>query len=75
MSLDSNVGQLFHGFSKLTREERFSRLLALGAMTPDDVSYLKQGGERDTNLADKLVENVIGYFQLPLGVAVHFCID
>ncbi len=75
MSLANNASQLFQGFSKLAREERFQRLLALGALTPEDISYLRQGGIQDTNLADKLIENVIGYFQLPLGVATNFCID
>lgn len=70
-----DANQLFQGFSKLDREERFKRLVALGAMTPDDVSFLRQGGGLDVNLADKLIENAIGYFQLPLGVATYFCID
>ena len=73
--LTNNTSQLFQGFSKLTRDERFQRLLAMGAMTPEDVLYLRQGGVQDTPLADKLIENVIGYFQLPLGVATNFCID
>lgn len=75
MSLAENASQLFSGFSKLSREQRFERLLAMGAMTSDDVSYLRQGGMQDANLADQLIENVIGYFQLPLGVATNFCID
>lgn len=74
MSL-TNANQLFQGFSKLTREERFQRLLALGAMTPEDVLFLRQGGIQEMTLADKLIENVIGYFQIPLGVATNFCID
>ena len=75
MSLVNNASQLFQGFSKLAREERFHRLLALGAITPEDVVYLREGGVQDANLADKLIENVIGYFQIPLGVATNFCID
>ena len=75
MPLVNNASQLFQGFSKLAREERFQRLLAMGAMTQDDVQYLRKGGIQDTHLADKLIENVIGYFQLPLGVATNFCID
>lgn len=75
MSLIENASQLFQGFSRLTREERFQRLLAMGAMTKDDVAFLSQGGVHDINLADKFIENVIGYFQLPLGVATNFCID
>ena len=75
MPLIENASQLFQGFSKLDREARFKRLIDLGALTADDVNYLIQGGVKDSNLADKLIENVIGYFQIPLGVATHFCID
>ena len=43
MSLAPNASDLFHGFSKLTRQERFQRLLTLGALTSDDVAYLNKG--------------------------------
>lgn len=75
MSLATNADALFKGFSKLSQEERFNRLLTLGALTPEDISFLKQGGVKEAGLADKLIENVIGYFQLPLGVATNFNID
>lgn len=75
MSLTPNASALFQGFSKLTREERFQRLLALGAITPEDITYLSNGGVDNLDMADKLIENVIGYFQIPLGVATNFCID
>ena len=67
--------ELFDGFSKLTRVERFQKLLDLGALTADDIEYLQNGGIQTPELADKFIENVIGYFQLPLGVAVNFCMD
>lgn len=66
---------LFQGFSKLTREERFVRLQEMGALTRDDVKFLSGGGIKDIDLAEKFIENVIGYFQLPLGVATNFRID
>lgn len=75
MSLIKNADQLFQGFSKLTREERFQRLCAMGALTQDEVGYLLNGGLESMTLADKLIENVIGYFQLPLGVATNVCVD
>lgn len=75
MPLAPNTNELFRGFSKLSREERFKRLLALGAITHEDINFLKNGGVKDLNLADKLIENVIGYFQLPLGVATNFNIN
>ncbi|MGQ3889943.1 hydroxymethylglutaryl-CoA reductase, degradative [Legionella sp. CNM-1927-20] len=75
MPISKEAGKLFQGFSRLTREERFERLVQLGALTVEDLNYLNRGGVQDTVLADKLIENVIGYFQLPLGVATNFCID
>lgn len=65
----------FKGFSKLTREERYKRLMEMGALTAEDATYLQQGGLKDMSLAEKFVENVIGYFQLPLGVATNFFMD
>jgi len=65
----------FDGFSKLTREQRFERLVAQGALFPEDITYLNQGGIQDSQLAERLIENALGYFQLPLGVATNFCID
>ncbi len=66
---------LFQGFSKLTREQRFNRLIEMGALKREDVKFLSQGGIKDFTLAENFIENVIGYFQLPLGVATNFCID
>ncbi len=67
--------KLFKGFSKLNKEDRFKRLQKMGALSSDDVKFLRNGGLKDTSLAEKFVENVIGYFQLPLGVATNFRID
>lgn len=66
---------MFHGFSKLSQEERFQKLIELGLLTQEDKVYLSRGGIQTTQLANKLIENVIGYFQLPLGIATHFKID
>jgi len=73
--LDNVSHSLLTGFSKLTRKERFQRLLELGALTADDVFYLNQGGIKDIHLAEHFIENAIGYFQLPLGVAPNIRID
>lgn len=68
-------GQLFKGFSKLSREQRFQRLQDMGALTAEDIAFLNQGGVQSLNLAEDLVENVIGYMQIPLGVAANLHID
>ncbi|MGE0762132.1 MAG: hydroxymethylglutaryl-CoA reductase, degradative [Bdellovibrionales bacterium] len=67
--------EMFNGFSKLSREERFERLLRLGVLSTDDVAFLERGGLQSPELAEKFIENVLGYFQLPYGVATNFVID
>ena len=74
-NIDKKRESLFKGFSRLTMAERFSRLIEMGALTQTDVKYLKSGGIKKPDLAEKFIENVIGYFQIPLGVATNFCID
>lgn len=72
---DTQIDDLFAGFSKLNREERYARLMQMGAISPEEVAYLQNGGLQDCHLAEHLIENVIGHFQVPLGVATNFCID
>jgi hydroxymethylglutaryl-CoA reductase len=72
---DLQLADLFRGFSKLSREERLKTLMQAGILQPSDVDYLQKGGMKDFSLGEKFIENVIGYFQLPLGVATNFRID
>jgi hydroxymethylglutaryl-CoA reductase len=69
------LSEIFKGFSKLDRDERLQALIEIGALNEGDVTYLKEGGLQDTSLGEKFIENVIGYFQIPLGVATNFNID
>jgi hydroxymethylglutaryl-CoA reductase len=69
------LSDIFKGFSKLTRRERLSALHETGVLEARDVDYLEKGGLKDTALGEKFIENVIGYFQIPLGVATNFRID
>ncbi len=66
--------ELFQGFSKLSRKERYERLMLMGALSADDVRHLSHGN-LDPSLAETFIENVIGSFQIPLGVATNFVID
>lgn len=74
MSL-KNTALHFQGFSKLSREDRFQRLLQMGALTTEDLHFINHHGIKDINLAEKLIENALGYFQMPLGVATNFRMD
>jgi hydroxymethylglutaryl-CoA reductase len=72
---ESAFGGVLQGFAKLPRDERFKRLVEVGALTEAESQALKAGGLKDMSLAEKFIENVIGYFQIPLGVATNFRID
>lgn len=67
--------QLFQGFSKLDRDERLRRLMEMGALSYEDVRFLRAGANVPIELAEKFIENVLGYFQMPLGVATNFVVD
>ncbi len=63
------------GFYKLSIEERLKVVKEFANLTDEEVSLLKKQSALDLNLADKMVENAIGTFPLPLGVAVNFLIN
>ncbi len=64
-----------NGFSKLSQAERYEKLVEVGALSEQEAQHLRAGGLKDSQLAEKFIENVIGYFQVPLGVATNFRID
>src|SRR5687768_14199742 len=74
MKGQKDLRDLFSGFSRLPRHERLQRLQEMGALDTSDVEFLTHG-ELRPELAENFIENVIGYFQIPLGVAANFVID
>jgi hydroxymethylglutaryl-CoA reductase len=61
------------GFYKLPPEERLKVIVEMTGLSCDDVSQLAAG--LGVEQADRMVENVIGTFQVPLGIATNFIID
>ena len=74
-TIKKKLAEIYKGFSKFSYSERLDLLKDADIISRQDINYLKQGGLQDIGLAEKFVENVIGYFQLPLGVATNFNID
>lgn len=70
-----SLAEIFKGFSKYAYLDRLNLLKEAEVISDQDMNYLKNGGIQDVGLAEKFVENVIGYFQLPMGVATNFNID
>jgi hydroxymethylglutaryl-CoA reductase len=73
--IKTKLANIFKGFSKFTYLERLKLLNEADVLSDQDMAYLKNGGLQDVGLAEKFVENVIGYFQLPMGVATNFKIN
>ncbi|MEM4366714.1 MAG: hydroxymethylglutaryl-CoA reductase, degradative [Candidatus Anstonellales archaeon] len=63
----------FSGFYKLSVEQRLSAIKEYAGLSEEEVSILRKG--LGVKRADKMVENVVSTFTLPLGFAVNFVIN
>jgi len=64
------------GFYKLPIAERVKVLQDRAGLTPEEAElYLTPGRGLALEQADRIIENVVGVFPLPLGVAVNFLIN
>ncbi len=61
------------GLYKLPPAERLKAVAAASGLSPEAIEQINSGLKIDQ--ADKMVENVIGLMQVPLGVATNFVID
>lgn len=74
-STSGTASNLMEGFHRLSRCERLERLQRMCGLSSEDLAVLT--GERPFSLdvAEHLIENVVGIFPMPIGVATHFEID
>ncbi len=63
------------GFYKLSLEDRLSEVKEFADLSDEEVNIIAQTGSLDGGVADQMIENVVGTFELPLGVAINFLID
>jgi hydroxymethylglutaryl-CoA reductase len=62
------------GFYRLGVSERLSIVKDFAGLTDEEVNLL-QTSKMGLLIADKMIENVIGTFELPLGIATNFLIN
>lgn len=62
------------GFYKLSPGQRVEWLAELVGLQPDEIEQLLAGG-LEFEQADQLIENVVGLYSLPLGIAANFTIN
>ncbi len=63
------------GFHKLTVGERLQVVREFAELSEDEVALLNKRGHLDIQTADRMIENVIGTFELPLGIATNMIIN
>jgi hydroxymethylglutaryl-CoA reductase len=63
------------GFYELSNDERLTVASAFAGLDEDDVEALRGPGGLNLARAEQMIENVIGTFALPLGVATNFSIN
>ena len=66
-------GSRLPGFYNLSLEERLKRLS--DRLAPEDVAALSGQAGLSAEQADQMIENVIGVFALPLGIALNFVVN
>lgn len=63
------------GFYNLSVAERQQQLLQQGWLQEDDLKFLADHPSLPLELADHMIENVIGVHSLPLGIASNFMVN
>jgi hydroxymethylglutaryl-CoA reductase len=71
---DPHSGSRIPGFYRLTVAERRHILRLRSDLSEEDLATWERGG-LDTTTADEVVENVVGVYALPLGVALNFRVN
>lgn len=70
-----NVTSEHSGFYKLSWEKRLRIVKEFADLGDEEVELLRNTGALPFQLADRMIENVIGTFPIPLGIAVNFLIN
>jgi hydroxymethylglutaryl-CoA reductase len=63
------------GFYRLSISERVEKLRAFAELNDEDVAVLQTFGALDAATADRMIENVVGSYAFPLGIATNFQIN
>jgi len=63
------------GFYKLSLEDRLEIVKEFAGLSDDEATLVQSIGGLKLELADRMIENVIGTMPIPLGIAVNFLIN
>jgi hydroxymethylglutaryl-CoA reductase len=63
------------GFHRISRMDRLERIKEFCRLSDDEIDILSGEIRPAPEVAEHLIENVVGYFSIPMGIATNFCID
>ena len=66
---------LISGFYKLSPKQRLALVKEFADLTDEETDLLQKTGSLPMDLADRMIENVIGVFPVPLGIGTNFLIN
>jgi len=64
-----------HGFYKLDIGERLRFVKEFSDLTDEEVNLLRKEGGLGLDRAERMIENVVGFMPIPLGIALNFLIN
>ncbi len=68
-------GSRIPGFYNLTLEQRLEQLACRGQLSAEDILILNGQQGLTAGQADHMIENVVGVYALPLGIALNFIVN
>src|SRR5690625_6099725 len=63
------------GFYKLSVDERRDLLTKMNSLTEEEKELFYSNATLPVNIADNMIENVVGTFSLPLGLGLNFLVN
>jgi hydroxymethylglutaryl-CoA reductase len=70
-----NKSSSISGFYKLSPKERLALVKEFAGLSDEECALLLDTGSLSLDVADRMIENVVGAFPLPLGIGVNFLIN
>ena len=70
-----NKSSQISGFYKLSPKERLALVKEFAGLSDEECDLLHNTGSLPLEAADRMIENVVGAFPLPLGIGVNFLIN
>jgi hydroxymethylglutaryl-CoA reductase len=73
--IDVNKSSSISGFYKLSPKERLAIVKEFAGLSDEECALLLNTSSLPLEAADRMIENVVGVFPLPIGIGVNFLIN